>query len=223
MGQTNHTKTMSSNTNVLGSVVAGELRQLIAQQRYRSGDRLPPERELASALRVSRASVREAIGRLAQEGTVVARRGSGTFVAPVNLRNVFEVRLQLEPHAAERAAMFRSTDDVAALERLVAKLEKSIDDPETFAATDTRIHATVAKASGNPVLVDVLDRLSALTHLSRTLTATRASTRRQTTRHLLRLVRAIHKRDATAASTAMRRHLQQVFETALSTPEQPAE
>jgi len=198
--------------------VAAELRRLIAERRYRSGDRLPPERELAIALNVSRASLREGISRLAQEGTVVARRGSGTFVAPVDLRNVFDVRLQLEPLAAATAAKCREDEEVVALERLLSRLEKSVDDPEAFAAIDARIHAVVARSSGNPVLVDVLDRLAVLTHLSRALTATKRSTRTQTSRQLRRLVDSIRRRDAAAASMAMRTHLEQVLETAL-TPE----
>jgi DNA-binding FadR family transcriptional regulator len=210
MGLTNHTEETAP---VAGDAVAAALSNLISERRYRSGDRLPTERELAAALQVSRASVREGISRLAREGTIIARRGSGTFVAPVRLRDVFDVRLQLEPFAAGEAARLRSTEDLAALRVLLSTLEAHVGDAPAFAATDARVHSLIARIAGNQVLVDVLERLALLTEISRAVTATEEKTRAATLRHMRTLVAAVRRRDVQGASAAMLLHLQQVLET----------
>lgn len=205
---------MSAAPGALSDSVAAALRTLIAERRYCSGDRLPPERELAAALRVSRASVREGISRLAQERTVVARRGSGTFVAPVSLGHVFEVRLQLEPFAAASAAKFRTDEEMDALHRLAEELGAAIDEPVEFAAIDARLHMIIARASGNSVLVDVLERLAVLSELSRVMTSLERATRAETLGHFHRVISAIDRQDGRAASAAMRAHLNQVSRAA---------
>lgn len=188
-----------------------ELRTLIAEGRYAAGDRLPPERDLAATLGVSRSTIRDAIGRLTQDGTVEARQGSGTFVASVDLRHVFDVRLQLEPFAAAAAAGNRSGRDIEVLEGLLKRLEESIDDATDFAEIDAQLHAGVAAAAGNQVLIDVLDRLGGLARLSRAMTALERGVRVEALPHLRKLVEAIRNGDSDAAAAAMRRHLEAVL------------
>ena len=62
------------------------LQNWLAGGRYRPGDRLPPEQELAVMLGVSRGTLRSALLRLEQSGEIVRRQGSGTFVGPHSLR-----------------------------------------------------------------------------------------------------------------------------------------
>ena len=57
------------------------LEDLLVRRRYRVGDRIPPEAELVRSLGVSRATIRTAVGRLADRGLLVRRQGSGTFLA----------------------------------------------------------------------------------------------------------------------------------------------
>jgi GntR family transcriptional regulator, transcriptional repressor for pyruvate dehydrogenase complex len=202
----------------MGSSVADTattaLRELLARGHYQPGDRLPSERELAEGLGLSRPTLREAIRRLTEAGLLESRRGSGTYVARVDLDAVYAVRLQLEPFAARLAAVERSRPDLARLTASVKALRGQLDDPDAFAATDLDIHATVARASGNPVLCDLLDRLNELTQMSRAITSPSLELRRATLRDLNRLVRAVRARDADAASAAMEAHIECVREFA---------
>jgi GntR family transcriptional repressor for pyruvate dehydrogenase complex len=196
-----------------GSAVES-LRTLVARGGYRPGDRLPAERELAALLQVSRPTVREAIGRLVETGSLITRRGAGTFVAHVELRHVFEVRLGLEPLAAAGAARNRSAADLERLERLLGVLASSVDDAPRFAATDAELHTVVATTAANPVLDDVLGRLAELAELSRSVTSPDRRVRQRTLAQWRRLVAAVESRDDVGAAAEMRRHLEQLSRAA---------
>jgi DNA-binding FadR family transcriptional regulator len=190
------------------------LRALIARGHYQPGDRLPTERELALGLGVSRPTVREVIRRLSDAALLEPRRGSGTYVAEVDLEAVFAVRLQLEPYAAGLAAARRDAAQARNLSTLVNRLAKELDLPEDFATTDLEIHALVTAAAGNSVLLDVLFRLSELANLSRAITSPERAARTTTLRHMQQLARAVHSRDEEAAATVMREHLRSVRDVA---------
>src|SRR5690348_9755648 len=107
-----------------------QLRALIARGAYQPGDRLPAERELAEGLRVSRPTVREAVRRLTDAGLLQPRRGSGTFVAEIDLDAVFGIRLRLEPYAAQLAAGRRTEADLRRLRSLVRQLRAETKRPD---------------------------------------------------------------------------------------------
>jgi GntR family transcriptional repressor for pyruvate dehydrogenase complex len=190
------------------------LRALIVRGHYQPGDRLPTERELAVGLGVSRPTMREVIRRLSDAALLEPRRGSGTYVAEVDLEAVFAVRLQLEPYAAGLAAARRDAAQARNLSTLVNRLAKELDLPEDFAITDLEIHALVTAAAGNSVLLDVLFRLSELANLSRAITSPERAARTTTLRHMQQLARAVHSRDEEAAATVMREHLSSVRDIA---------
>jgi GntR family transcriptional repressor for pyruvate dehydrogenase complex len=191
-------------------VATAALRNLIARGQYQPGDRLPSERELADALALSRPTLREAIRRLTEAGLLEPRRGSGTYVADVDIESVFAVRLQLEPYAAGEAARNRSAEDAHRLAALVKDLSRTIDDPEAFVAADVEIHRTIADASSNRLLAGILDRLTELMQLSRAITSPESAARRATLRDLRALERAVRRHDEGGAAQAMRRHLESV-------------
>ena len=140
---------------------------------YEPNDKLPRERDLATALEVSRAVVSEAIGILERANVVSVRRGAngGILVASrwippeimaaiegetyTNMRSLLEVRRLLETHAALLAAQNRTTDDITDLTRLVEMLPGLFDAPTEFYAVDVQFHIRVAEASSN----DFLERL----------------------------------------------------------------
>ncbi|MCW3840635.1 winged helix-turn-helix domain-containing protein, partial [Micromonospora yasonensis] len=73
----------------LNSRIRGEILRVLKERRLKPGDQLPPERELAAALRVSRPSVREAVRSLEAEGALVVKHGQGVFVAePASRRQI---------------------------------------------------------------------------------------------------------------------------------------
>src|ERR1700733_1361786 len=69
------------------------LRNWLAPGRYRPGDRLPPEHEVAAMLGISRGTLRSALGRLEESGEIVRRQGSGTFVGRMAVPTAFGKRL----------------------------------------------------------------------------------------------------------------------------------
>ncbi|MGZ4298970.1 MAG: GntR family transcriptional regulator [Solirubrobacteraceae bacterium] len=80
------------------------LRNWLAPGRYRQGDRLPPEHEVAAMLGVSRGTLRSALQRLEESGEIVRRQGSGTFVGRVAVPTAFGERLErLEPYSSVAA------------------------------------------------------------------------------------------------------------------------
>jgi len=87
-----------------GSLVDGAehaLRNWLAGGRYRQGDRLPPEHEVASMLGVSRGTLRSALRRLEESGEIVRRQGSGTFVGRMAVPSALDERLErLEPYSS---------------------------------------------------------------------------------------------------------------------------
>jgi DNA-binding FadR family transcriptional regulator len=156
--------------------IARAIRDDILRGRYRPGERLPSERELARALEVSRASVREALAALQLRGVVETRAGAGTFVtaepplsdAPAHDASpsaVLEARAQLEPAIARLAAERAQPD--AAVENLLTAMEAALDpgDPAaraTWNASDRLFHRQLAAMTGNPVLLAFADHVAAL-------------------------------------------------------------
>ena len=140
------------------------------------GERLPSERELARALEVSRASVREALAALQLRGVVETRPGAGTFVTaepPISdvpqhdasPSAVLEARAQLEPAVARLAAERAQPDP--AVEKLLSAMEAATDpeDPAaraTWNASDRLFHRQLAAMTGNPVLLAFADHVAAL-------------------------------------------------------------
>jgi GntR family transcriptional repressor for pyruvate dehydrogenase complex len=192
------------------------LRNLLVRGRYQPGDRLPPERELATGLGLSRPTLREAIRRLTEAGLLESRRGSGTYVAEVDLDAIYAVRLQLEPFAARLAAAERSDEDLQRLSQLVKLMPSQLQEAGAFAATDLEIHRTLAAASGNPVLFGLLERLTELTQLSRAITSPAEDARRATLRDMRSLLGAVRAREGGAAAAAMERHIRGMRDIAAS-------
>lgn len=196
-----------------------ELRRLVVGGSYEPGDRLPPERELAQRFGVSRPALREAIRSLVTSGLLEARRGSGTYVAPIHLPDLFAVRLRLEPLAAELAASRCTRAQGRRLAVLRERLASALDDAPEFALRDRELHAELAAAAGSRLLNELLGRLADLTIASRALSARLLEARRSTVRDLGELVDAIAARDPAQAGKAMERHIAAMQDHAI--PSQP--
>jgi len=194
---------------VAREAVSERLRTLLEEE-VGPGDRLPPERRLAEELGVSRGSVREGLRRLVDLGIVEARRGSGTYVAPVDLDDLLEVRLRVEPYAARLAAQRRTASQLKRLRRTLERLRAVLDDADAFAAADLEIHRTVTAASGSVALQVLLAALGDLLRQSRETTASQREVRVAALSALERLVDAVAAADAAAAERAMRAHLREV-------------
>ncbi len=195
--------------------------------------RLPPERELAQSLGVSRNLLREAIVTLEALGLLEIRERQGAFVAlpraedyaaslkflalwPEDLlSHLMEARLAIEAPAAALAALRRTEDELERMRDCVRRLEAVQDNPDhgcsSGAVWDTLLHALVLNAAHNPVLSRVYEGLSAAMEtyidISRSkILALEGWPARILDEHRA-LVRAISDRDPEAAEAALRTHL----------------
>jgi DNA-binding GntR family transcriptional regulator len=148
----------------LAEQVYRDLRKDILEVRIPPGEKLS-EAQLAIRFNVSRAPVRDAITRLQQDHLVQVRPQIGTIVAPISeatIMNVLEVRLLLEPHAAEKAAANLSAEDRERLayqfDRLAALEPGSEARKNKLYETDAMLHALIWERCGNPEIKLILDR-----------------------------------------------------------------
>lgn len=151
--------------------IADQLRGLIADGEFAIGSRLPPERELAGQLGVSRPSVREALIALEVEGLVEVRMGSGIYVTalePAAPRGVgsalgpfdiIQARQLIESELAARAARRRSPDCLKRLRSAVRRMEDDIALGVMPIRGDRDFHVAIAEASDNAALVRVVAEL----------------------------------------------------------------
>lgn len=190
--------------------VAERVRLLLAERDLAPGDRLPPERQLAAELSISRASLREGLRRLIDLGILEAHRGSGTYLAAVDLDELLAVRLRLEPYAARLAAARRTDAQLAELDGALRELRATLDDAADFAAADVRVHGIVLDASRSPTLRVLLDALADLLAHSRATTTGDPTVRVATLARHEQLVEALRAGDAVRAERAMGAHLREI-------------
>lgn len=205
--------------------VAERIRDYVVAQELEPGDRLPPERDLAQQLGVSRTSVRQGLTLLRVTGLIEVRHGHGIHlarrvgdvVAPISaevalsnpdLPALGEVRNALEAQAARLAAARRTDDDLARMRAAIAALQAAIDADADGAEADFAFHDAVVRAAHNQVLQDTLANLAGP---SRQIAA--ASIRRlgQPPRSLSdheAIVAAIEAGDAAEATRLMFEHLE---------------
>lgn len=150
------------------------------------GDQLPPERELAQQLGVSRSTLREALRVLVEAGYLEARRGrsGGTFVARWpeipqaperdmilarmrdQLPGLLDFRRAIEPAAAELAAGRATPEEVAELEGILTGMVGTERTYEHYRASDARFHVGIARAAHSPLILQaVIDVQTALTEV----------------------------------------------------------
>ncbi|EHI40880.1 GntR family transcriptional regulator [Rhodococcus opacus PD630] len=141
------------------------VRERLVMLDIRPGEPINDDR-LAEELGFGRTPVREALKRLERERLVVAYPRRGTFATAVDmtdLADISEIRKQLEPTAAARAARTASPDARARLTALadeIAEIDDS-EDPREVLRKDVRVHREIYRASGNPHLEDILVSLDA--------------------------------------------------------------
>jgi DNA-binding GntR family transcriptional regulator len=119
------------------------------------------EDALTRELGVGRTPVREAVRRLVLEGLVVVYPRRGTFATAINLTSlsdITDVRLQLEPHAAERAARLADDRDRGEAHELIARLDAAAASQRSLIELDAHVHRFVYRCSRNPYLAQDLDR-----------------------------------------------------------------
>jgi DNA-binding FadR family transcriptional regulator len=223
-----------SGEGLLSERVALHLRRLIDDGVLAAGERLPGERQLAEALKVSRVSVRAALQSLKAEGYLEARQGGGTKVVSIarslksplagliirsaqNLKDLIELRILLEGWAASRAADRKDAEALADMEQAVRSMESDVRRRRTV-ADDLSFHKALARGAGSAVY----DHIHALigevmaemvSHLRQGVYESPEQAERLTGEHR-EILNAIAEGDGELARRLITRHLGQVLDMA---------
>lgn len=208
--------------------VVEQIQRLITGGRLKTGDKLPPERELAEMFGVSRSSVRDAIRTLELIGRVEPRHGEGTVVCDLSpeslispitnmllrkralVGELLDVRKMIEPPLAARAAARASLREIASLEDILRRQKDKVGRGELAIEEDSEFHYAVATAARNSVVMKVLDVLMDLLRESRARSLQVEGRLQKSFDGHRRILGAIKRRDAAAAEVAMRRHLEEI-------------
>ena len=213
-------------------IIANKVRDQIRDGKLRTGDKLPPEREMAQQLGTSRNALREALRSLEHAGLISLHKGArgGAFITDgnpsavaqsmedlmhlggINLANVTEARLAIETAIVEIAAAKGTTAAFEALDRNIDKVEELTHarDMDAKAALNMEFHVLLAEATGNPVLVLMMRTLmDLLRSVHRPITAEDTVDIIKSRRRFMRLLRG---RQATAAAAEMKDHLSRLHD-----------
>jgi DNA-binding GntR family transcriptional regulator len=147
-------------TELLADRAYAELRDRIVTLAIAPGAPIN-EDALGRELEMGRTPVREAIKRLALERLVSVFPRRGTFASEINITDlaaISDVRVQLEGHAAQRAAERLTAAQRAELDALVAEIDEGSGDADTLMRLDARVHRFVYECAGNAYLQETLER-----------------------------------------------------------------
>lgn len=203
------------------------LREMIQHGELNSGDRLPPERDLAKFLGVSRPTLRAGIRSMVAVGALQSKQGAGTFVVEADesptldgnaLRmmvalngftsaEIFEARIALEMSIAGFAAERRTGDQLATMSEEITGMFASLEEPEQFLIHDMQFHQTVAAASGNRILTALMNMIAKILFEVRSKTVKHATDLKESAEMHRHIYRAIRQQNSDAARQAMREHL----------------
>jgi GntR family transcriptional regulator, transcriptional repressor for pyruvate dehydrogenase complex len=205
--------------------IVRQIKSMIAEGRLKSGDQLPPERDLAEKFLVSRTSVREALRALESVGLIEIRPGEGTFVREVSvdalveplalvllsqramIEELFEARRLLEPVIAGLAARRATKDEVQEMERILEAQAKEIASGNTGLAQDAAFHAAIGTAAHNRAITRIVHAVMDLLGQSREEAIGTPGRPTRSHEDHQRILAAIRSGDAAAAERAMLDHV----------------
>ena len=171
--------------STLPAEIANQVLSLIREKQLRPGDKLPPERELAAMMHVSRPSLREALRALSLINVVEIRQGDGTYVTSLKTEllvahldfvfsledatflQLFEARRVLEVGIVMLAAERITDAEIAELEDILAIAARNVKNHEIFVEADITLHEKIVAAAQNPMLCRFMTSVSQLGRASR--------------------------------------------------------
>jgi GntR family transcriptional regulator, transcriptional repressor for pyruvate dehydrogenase complex len=170
-------------TQTLSQKIERKVEEAIRQKKLLAGAKLPSEKELCELFGVSRTALREALRRLSARGLIEIRKGSGMYVSEIKIEDaikslnlyydlsfdsdlisqIIDVRRIFEPEISRLAARNRADEDLEILKQITEELE-TCDPDNTQQEVDTinRFHMSLAKATGNPIIIISLEPIYSL-------------------------------------------------------------
>lgn len=210
--------------------VADQISTWIADNGLGPGDRLPPERELASRLGVSRATLSQALVALEVIGVVTVRHGDGTVLTTSSspgriveairahadrLPEIIEARDALETKLAALAADRRTDEDIAAIQAALTMMETDIADGGRGVDGDKAFHTAVTRAARSELLSQMMDTIAELVIETRIESLSQPGRPRDSLAGHRLVADAIVAGDAVGAAVAMHEHVLMVSDVAL--------
>jgi GntR family transcriptional regulator, transcriptional repressor for pyruvate dehydrogenase complex len=218
-------------------LVVAKIRTAVEAGELKSGDRLEPERELATRYGVSRPSIRSGLKTLAGMGVVQIRRGAGTFITSgppalgsepldflaalhgISRKQLFEARIALEVSVAGYAAERATAEHLVAIGDETVAMFAVLDNPDAFLTHDIRFHRSIAEASENPALSAMVEMVSSIFQKARAQTIRWASDLHEAAAEHRAIYQAIRNHDPERAKAAMLAHLRRAERTQTAEPE----
>ena len=210
--------------------VAQQIMEWVRDNGLTTGDRLLPERELATRLGVSRATVSQALVALEVVGVVAVRHGDGAVLTDASgsakvldalrahakrLPDIIDARDALETKIAALAASRRTDDDLAAINGALDVMEADIDAGGRGVEGDERFHGAVTIAAHSLLLARLMDEISELIKETRIESLSQPERPRTSLAGHRAIAEAIRAGDPEAASEAMHAHVDLVSDVAL--------
>jgi GntR family transcriptional repressor for pyruvate dehydrogenase complex len=207
-----------------------QLNEFIDATGLAPGDRLLPERELATRLGVSRATVSQALVALEVQGIIEVRHGEGAILLDTRpdqqvlsalrahqrrLPEVLEAREALEAKIAELAARRRTDEDLAAIDEALELMEQQVIAGDRGLEGDERFHRAVTAAAHSSLLADLMAALDGAIRESRLQSLSQPGRPLQSLRGHQEIAEAIRAYDTAEAVAAMHRHIDLVRDVAL--------
>lgn len=207
----------------------------IREEQLGAGDKLPPERELAQALQVSRASLAQALVALEVVGVVQVRHGGGAVIldrsteddALLNavrehqdsLPDIIDARSALEAKLAALAAQRATPEDLRAIDEALELMERQVAAGERPLEGDAAFHVAVTAAGHSRVLARLMAEISELILETRIESLSQPGRPEESLEQHHAVAQAIRDHDPLAASLAMTRHIATVSDVAFLRPD----
>jgi GntR family transcriptional regulator, transcriptional repressor for pyruvate dehydrogenase complex len=222
------------NRKGISSVVVDYMKQLIHEGKYKPGQKLPSERQMADQLKVSRNSVRESYKILEVLGYLTIKHGDGVYVVDKDsnltsittsffldtsdVHDLFAIRRIIEINGIEWAADRITEKDIQELSSIVDEamsLMKENANIEQISHLDQKFHLLLAKLSGNSVLLRIMVNLLDLLEEARIQSMDIVGRVTKSVQEHKRIIRALQKGDKTLIKEEMAHHLDSVEKSLL--------
>jgi GntR family transcriptional repressor for pyruvate dehydrogenase complex len=226
-GNNEHYETMELTRSRLHEQIADKIQEMVSARKLKPGGKLPPDRQLAEMLQVSRPTVREALHLLEHRGLITMKPGSGSFVSKINsqyivqsvdrffsmtdcsFEDLLQVRELIEPGAAALAATNANAEQRTVLTEKFTALDEAFKsgNPKRLATTNAEFHKAIASASGNQLLAAMSDSIAHL--VAKWTEQTSAEVFNEDTDRLhTEILQAIMERESERARAAAATHVQ---------------
>jgi GntR family transcriptional repressor for pyruvate dehydrogenase complex len=214
----------------LYEVIVEQLCSHIADNEMVPGDRLPAERELASKLGVSRASLSQALVALEVQGVLSVRHGDGAVLVrrpseervikalqehADRLPDIIEAREALEVKLAGLAAERRTDTEMATIDSALAMMESEIAAGDRGVVGDEMFHEAITTAAHSSLLAKLMHEISELIRESRIESLSQTERPRASLEGHKKIADAVRRQDSVGAARAMAAHIRMVSDVAL--------